>query len=127
MREITVKAFNSRTKKWIYFSIGQQWSDVQRALYSELCLNGATFYQFTGKNDKNGKEIYDGDKVSARYAPQYIKRTFEIKWNNGSASFVCYRKHENPKIQFEQLPLQPPNSMFEDLEITGNKYESNKK
>jgi uncharacterized phage protein (TIGR01671 family) len=79
--------------------------------------------EFTGIKDINGVDIYEGYILRARYAPSYKLNKFEVKWNNSSASFVCYRKHENSKVQFEQLPFCPSNSM-EDLEVIGNIHEN---
>lgn len=76
---------------------------------------------FTGEKDDDGEEIYDGDILQARYAPNYELNVFAVK--SSGASFVCYRTHNNPYVQFEQLPLCPSNSM-EDLKVIGNIYQN---
>ena len=60
-REIKFRAWYDTGKTWIYLTIGQTMTSVAEAIYSRLCLDGATWYQFTGLTDKNGVEIYEGD------------------------------------------------------------------
>jgi len=83
--------------------------------------DGNAFMQFTNIIDEGGKYIYEGDIIQARYGPDYELNVFEII--SYDASFVCFRKHKDPKVQFEQLPLSPSNSM-EDVKVIGNIYEN---
>lgn len=76
-----------------------------------------TVGQFTGKTDKNGKEIYEGDivRVSEKDA------TFDIvvKWNNDAMAFMaCYVSwNQSPFSWFTNLATY-------ELEVIGNIFDN---
>jgi len=77
-------------------------------------LNGElVVMQFTGLLDRNGKEIYEGDIISA---PEEDGRIYKIKWNEGEFRWSAISGNGNERV-------------FSDMkngEVIGNVYESPK-
>jgi len=61
MREIKFRAWYEKSQTWVYLTLGHLWTNNAKKIYIDLCIDGTTFYEYTGLKDKNGKEIYEGD------------------------------------------------------------------
>lgn len=81
MREIKFRAWHKQLKDMIY-------NDLCKNPFDTFWYNDGEFsdmyelMQYTGLKDKNGKEIYEGDKVKCG------SKTRVVEFDNKSASFM---------------------------------------
>jgi len=128
-REIKFRAWDNLNSKWVYFTIGQTWSEIALIVYHRIILNGGVFYQYTGLKDRNGKEVYEGDVVKVlrghpvlianTYRIEYINAAFQMlgKGNKIPTAFVTYTKQAlDHGIEFEEIG--------ELIKVIGNIHEN---
>jgi hypothetical protein len=72
---------------------------------------------WTGKKDKKGNEIYEGDIVKHKSGT-----IGEVVWDSRRAGFYIL-KLNNSEDQFEFYLNGEPNFEWDDLEVVGNIYE----
>jgi uncharacterized phage protein (TIGR01671 family) len=72
---------------------------------------------WTGKKDKNGNEIYEGDIVKHKSGA-----IGEVVWDIRRVGFYIHRLSKT-EDQFEFYLNGEPNFEWEDLEVVGNIYE----
>lgn len=117
MRDIKFRAWNKDIKKM--FEVGQitldkglwdyQPDDRKHIGISIPYQPSFIIMQYTGLKDKNGKEIYEGDKV------ELDEEIGIIEWNNESSRFV---------IAFDTWATDFDHEYGKDLEIVGTIYDN---
>lgn len=101
------KQYNSK----VYFEAVMDWKG---RWYEDGELQDATFLQFTGLLDKNGREIYEGDIVIHEnpYSTSVTKEQGEIVFDKGA----FWLKNENGNWYFDTSPIVIGN-IFENPEL----------
>ena len=101
MREIKFRAWDSIS------NVLHPWSSIINIGLGGFMLDHYTLEQFTGLQDKNGVDIYEGDKLRRQNGKidvvVFDSGSFCVKHENGDMDFIAY------------------NNQFE---ITGNIHES---
>ena len=112
MREIKFRAWIKSDKEMFDWQ-KDFFSDMSPVMGygTEIDFEGIELMQYTGLKDKNGKEIYEGDKIS------FYKKIAIVEYNAESAQFMG--EYEDPLLYRTKLP--PYN--WCDCEVIGNIYE----
>lgn len=75
--------------------------------------------QYIGLNDKNNKEIYEGDLIQYKANSSYDNLIFEVKWSNDKLGFIFQAKSGEVLTN----EWTPNGERFNNLEIVGNIFE----
>ena len=117
MREIKFRTWHNNG--WIYFGVEGVPKEIENDIDYTLV------YQFTGLNDCNGKEIYEGDIIRVKE----ISKAKEIVYNNKVVEFIDgsfgISTDGYDLNDWSIVPLFIAKDVVKsDIEIIGNVYEN---
>ena len=138
-REIKFRAWDGENKKMITSGFiikndgsiriwdGSDWGANQYTINL-----GSKLMQYTGLLDKNGKEIYEGDKVKITYCDLCYLKSQEERNNNMRSHLTLVRITSAEGVVFEDIDGESislasrgrKEGQHNDLEVIGNLYEN---
>jgi len=120
MREIKFRAWDKKKKRWIagfnmcnyheYFNKGLKPS-ISR-YYMDWKDGEYELMQYTGRHDKNGKELYEDD-ICTVFLKEDLQETMVVRWDVEGAGFRFYDNNGG----FWRVSHTP-------IEIIGNDFEN---
>ena len=122
MREIKFRGYNTENKKWLesmtimknnekYYMVVEEMQSGG-ILKPTLPVEEASIGQYTGFNDKNGVEIYEGDIIKV----EKDKELYQVIFNEHIGQWLAIGMSENTDDRLFQFTL------FK-CEVIGNIYE----
>lgn len=123
MRDNKFRVWHRKLKEWHYFRIPYDlFPDIFPVCGKMTKLNGLDYEnwcQFTGLNDKNGKEVYEGDIVESSDCLREDEGQYVVKWKDEDC---CYRLYEmDGKVWHCGFDKDEVNGL--NLKVIGNTYE----
>ena len=116
-RTIKFRAWDKRNKKMLYDGIILAMSDCSRHStyygYKGRIPDLIDLMQFTGLHDRNGKEIWEGDRL--KYLPTGV--VYEVEWDATDVRFSVCAQNDDFLMALGDCDLA-------DAEVIGHIYES---
>ena len=121
MREIKFRAWHKEKKEMGEVRILDLVCEIVQVkienVYGMWNFEYIELLEFTGLQDKNNKDIYEGDILKYKYMFQDKMSTLEVVWNDERNGFYLYSEREE---QFFVLETE----LKKQFEVIGNIYEN---
>ena len=117
MRELKFRGWYERAGVWVYVHVGQTMTEEGRKSYSEMCVDGVEWLQFSDLKDKKGKHFCEGDIAW----PEFTKQKGVIVFKKGMFLFKKDKFHSGIPL-YKSLSLGK--SSNNQYEIIGNTTEN---
>lgn len=113
-RDIKFRAKEVNTNKWVFGDLHliANFPHIHSEYYDKHLIYPDTIGQYTGLNDKNGKEIYSGDILKT-----FTGSKCEVVYHEASFK-IRYNKRHEPNI------LTRSSVLVLDYEVIGNIYDN---
>jgi len=116
MRKIKFRAWDGEKMLYRGFGLFKHQNDgTYHAYINQTMINELILMQYTGLKDKNGKEIYEGDRVSCKYKGEH-------KACDNEDEPIVY-KGTQFTVEYSTQALSTHIEIGGEFEIIGNIYE----
>jgi uncharacterized phage protein (TIGR01671 family) len=119
MRELKFRAWWRDARAWAYYGT------ARHGTVDYLSIDPATEGQYTGLNDVNGVEIYEGDIISIPTGFGYaVGGAVVVKWSDDDAMFAVYSGGGEYLADFFECgkPIKVIGNTYENPELVEGWY-----